>query len=76
MAFPQSVIDEVWKRSGGKCECTLVSCGHTGRCSETLTAHNWHAHHQVSVKSGGSDTLSNCQALCVPCHKNTGSYGG
>lgn len=76
MAFPQSVIDQAWKRSGGKCECTRSSCKHIGRCNKVLTAHNWHAHHKTSVAAGGADTLSNCEALCVPCHENTRSYGG
>lgn len=76
MAFPQSVIEQAWKRAGGKCECTRISCGHIGRCSEPLTANNWHAHHRTAVASGGGDTLSNCEALCVRCHENTGSYGG
>jgi len=76
MAFPQSVIDDAWRRAGGKCECTRSSCGHTGRCNKALTAHNWHAHHKTAVEKGGSDTLSNCEALCISCHKNTQSYGG
>ncbi len=76
MAFPQSVIDAVWRRSGGKCECTRKLCGHTGRCYKDLTAYNWNAHHITAVSLGGDDTLSNCEALCLPCHKNTGSYGG
>lgn len=36
----------------------------------------WEAHHKVSVVAGGSDTLSNCEILCMDCHKKTGSYGG
>jgi 5-methylcytosine-specific restriction endonuclease McrA len=76
MAFPQSVIDDVWRRSGGRCECTRKSCGHIGRCNKPLTANNWDAHHKTAVSAGGDDTLSNCEALCLPCHKNTGTYGG
>jgi 5-methylcytosine-specific restriction endonuclease McrA len=73
MAFPQSVTDAAWRRSGGKCECTRAGCKHTGRCNTTLT--KWHAHHVVSQNAGGADTLANCEALCVPCHENTASYG-
>jgi 5-methylcytosine-specific restriction endonuclease McrA len=76
MAFPDSVILAVWRRSEGKCECTRTSCGHGGRCSKALTKHNWHAHHKTAEAAGGEDTLSNCEALCVPCHQNTGTYGG
>jgi 5-methylcytosine-specific restriction endonuclease McrA len=76
MAFPQSVIDALWERSGGRCECRRTSCGHAGRCNVPLTSGNWQAHHIVSVQAGGTDTLSNAEALCIPCHQNTGSYGG
>lgn len=77
MAFPDSVIEQVIARSGGKCECTRTSCAHhTGRCSKTLTNLNWHAHHKTAIASGGGDTLSNCEALCIPCHTNTQTYGG
>ncbi len=76
MAFPQSVIDALWKRSGGHCECKRSSHEHTGRCNKVLTAHNWHAHHIVSVEAGGADTLNNAEALCVPCHEKTLSFGG
>ena len=73
MAFPQSVLDAAWKRAGGRCECTLKVCGHSGQCNAKLPP--WHAHHRVAVASGGDDSLSNCQALCPPCHKNTGTFG-
>lgn len=77
MAFPESVIAAVWKQSGGKCECTRISCRHhTGRCGVVLTAHNWHAHHKTAVAVGGDDSLSNCEALCIRCHQSTSSYGG
>jgi len=31
MAFSQETIDQAWRRAGGKCECTLKNCGHTGK---------------------------------------------
>ncbi len=74
MAFPESVIKQVWDRSGGKCECTRTSCWHIGRCSDILTANNWQANHKTAVAEGGADTLSNCEALCIKCYKYTGSY--
>lgn len=74
MAFPQSVKDAAYNRAGGKCECTMTRCGHTGRCNKSLSS-GWHAHHRTAVSSGGDDTLGNCQAMCIPCHQNTGSYG-
>ncbi len=77
MAFSDSTKDDAFKRSNGRCECTRSShTNHTARCSTTITRHGAEYHHVVSQNSGGSDSLSNCQALCSICHKQTGSYGG
>ena len=85
MAFPKTVVDDAWKRSGGKCECTRTSHGHSARCGKNLCYENrgkdgawgaWEAHHRVSVASGGRDILSNCEMLCLDCHKKTRTYGG
>jgi 5-methylcytosine-specific restriction endonuclease McrA len=73
MAFSQETKDKAYRRAGGKCECRRSGCGHTGRCNTTLN--RWHAHHIVSQNAGGSDGLENCEALCIPCHENTRSYG-
>jgi 5-methylcytosine-specific restriction endonuclease McrA len=75
MAFSDEVANAAWRRAGGKCECTRLNCGHSGRCNAALTANNWHAHHRTAVVVGGADTLSNCEALCIPCHRKTASYG-
>jgi len=84
MAFSQTVVDAAWKRAGGKCECNRSTHGHSGRCEKLLSYENrgkegtrgaWEAHHIVSVAAGGSDTLSNCEILCLDCHKLTRSYG-
>jgi len=75
MAFPQTVKDAAFKRSGGRCECTRTSHGHTGRCQKRLTATSGHYHHQVSVNAGGADTLVNCEHMCIPCHEKTRSFG-
>lgn len=76
MAFSKEVTDAAWRRAGGKCECTRKCSHHTGRrCNAPLTAGKWHAHHITAAAAGGSDTLSNCEALCIPCHENTRTYG-
>lgn len=75
MAFSTEVTDAAWRRAGGKCECTRQGCRHTGRCNAALTDGKWHAHHRTAQSVGGSDGLSNCEALCIPCHQNTASYG-
>jgi 5-methylcytosine-specific restriction endonuclease McrA len=76
MAFPQSVIDDLWRRAAMRCECTRTTHDHSGRCTRPLSAGQWHAHHVTSVAAGGSDTLANGEALCVPCHEKTRSFGG
>ena len=83
MAFSQTVINEAWARAGGKCECTRQNCPEhsTPRCGKVLDPANqrvgmkWHAHHLTAQAAGGSDSLSNCQILCVECHEQTQSYG-
>ena len=69
--------DQAFARSGGRCECTRSShTNHTGRCPTTIRRHTAEYHHRVSESAGGGDGLSNCEALCVTCHRQTGSYGG
>ena len=86
MAFSNATVLAAWQRAGGRCECGRSNCGHgPWRCGKVLNWNSrgkdyasggWEAHHKVPVYLGGSDTLSNCQILCIPCHKNTPSYGG
>lgn len=84
MAFSNDTILAAWKRAGGKCECRRISHSHGARCNKTLSFGNrgkdgawgaWEAHHITAVSSGGSDSLSNCEILCLDCHKQTKSYG-
>ena len=74
MAFPQSVVKQAWDKVNGHCN----------RCGKQLVWNNrgddgqrgaWEAHHKLSQSHGGSDTLSNCEILCLNCHTNTKSYG-
>lgn len=82
MGFSDEVVAEAWQRSGGRCECKRKSDGHVGRCNYRLVwgargmdkvLASWEAHH---VTAGGRDTVSNCEILCMPCHKKTATYGG
>lgn len=83
MPFPESVREAAFRRSGGRCECTLEHRGiadvphHGGRCPATFGRYsgNWHAHHKVAEASGGDNTLSNCLVLCLACHHATRTYG-
>lgn len=84
MAFSETVKEQAFQRSGGRCECTRQHSGqqsaphHGGRCPVMFTRYGgqWEAHHRVAVDAGGQDTLSNCEVLCLTCHKLTETYGG
>ena len=84
MSFSDLVIEDAWERAGGRCECRRSSCGHGRRCNCRLrwvdrgddeSRYGWEAHHKRAVHNGGADTLSNCEIICIDCHKNTRSYG-
>ncbi|MBI4295039.1 MAG: HNH endonuclease [Chloroflexi bacterium] len=83
MPFPQSVKDEAFRHSGGRCECTREHPGrinaphHGGRCPRPFSQYGgqWEAHHITAESVGGSDFLSNCEVLCLTCHQLTQSYG-
>jgi 5-methylcytosine-specific restriction endonuclease McrA len=77
MAFSEETKAAAFKRAGSRCECRRVSCNvhRTLACGVALSPGNWHAHHKTAVASGGSDALSNCEVLCIPCHKQTPTYG-
>lgn len=77
MAFSEETKQAALVRAGRQCECRRSNCSekHTGRCPTKLVGENWHAHHRTAVASGGTDGLSNCEALCKPCHKSTLTFG-
>jgi len=75
MPFPQSVKDDAYRRSGGRCECRRASHSHISRCSTTLTPRSAEYHHITAQSADGHDGLSNCEVLCVQCHRGTASYG-
>lgn len=84
--FPEEEVKKALARAGGRCECRRtnpdclkrhdrVRCGVSG-----LTLGNrgtrWETHHKTSQAAGGKDIASNCEILCLPCHKATRTYGG
>ena len=83
--FPKEELAKALKRAGGQCECTRTNqdCRKRHdfvRCSVSgLTLGNqgirWQAHHKTSQAAGGKDIASNCEILCLPCHKATRTYG-
>ena len=73
MAVSDAIRKELYRRAGGRCECTMKVCDHQGRCTRGLSPGYWDAHHRVA---DGPDTLGNLIAMCATCHKNTRTYGG
>jgi 5-methylcytosine-specific restriction endonuclease McrA len=77
MAFSEETKQAALIQAGYQCECRRSNCSekHRGRCPTILLPGNWHAHHKTAELFGGPDTLNNCEALCIPCHKSTRTYG-
>ena len=75
MALPDSEVNILWRRAGGRCECTQNCHNLFNRCNKELQAGQWHIHHVRSVEAGGPDTAANTLALCIPCHEQTRNYG-
>lgn len=74
MPFSDEVRRLAYVRASGHCGCTREVCNHGRVCGKPLGA-DWHAHYRRAVDDGGDDTLPNCEALCLPCHHNTGPHG-
>jgi 5-methylcytosine-specific restriction endonuclease McrA len=75
MAFSTLVKQQALRRAGNRCECTRRHPHHTGRCTTRLMMATAEFHHKAAQSVGGHDGLSNCEVLCVRCHRLTPSYG-
>jgi 5-methylcytosine-specific restriction endonuclease McrA len=77
LAFSEATKDAAYARSGGRCECTRKDGLHQGypRCPTRVTRHGAQYHHKTAESVGGSDSLANCEVLCLSCHRATDSYG-
>ncbi len=78
MAVTKETRLALYRRAGGRCECTMRVCSHhrpilgvARRCRHKLRG-AWEAHHR---STRGPDNLGNLIAMCVTCHKNTRTYG-
>jgi len=66
MDFSDSTIKKAFANADGECE----------ECGEPLVYGNrqrdedgaWHAHHKNPVSEDGSNSIRNCQILCIDCH--------
>ena len=64
--------DDVFNRAGGLCQCTMKTCSHhTGRCNAMLRD-DWEIHRTTA---GCTYNLSDVEAMCPRCYRNTPSYG-
>jgi len=63
--------EDVRERAGGRCECTMTTCGHRGRCKAMLRG-EWELHRR---SAGGPYTMSNVVGMCQMCHRNTRTFG-
>lgn len=67
--------DTVYRRAGGKCQCSGQNCPTRHRpgerCNADLTG-GWECHNADRSKP---HSAASCRALCVPCHEQTPSYG-
>ncbi len=77
MSFPENVLEQAWKRAGGKCECRRWNHKHSiVRCGKELVKANrgkdgqgrWDARR---IDKSGEDTLTNCESLCADCYKQS-----
>lgn len=84
--FPREELKKALETAGGRCECRrtnkdclerhrYVRCPKSGFTLENQGL-KWQAHHKTSQDAGGKDIASNCEILCLPCHKATRTYGG
>lgn len=84
--FPEEEVKKALANAGGRCECTRTNLDclrkhYRDRCPESgFTMENrgtrWEAHHRTSQAAGGEDVASNCEILCLDCHRATRTYGG
>jgi 5-methylcytosine-specific restriction endonuclease McrA len=66
LPFSDQVKEAAFKRAGGRCECRRPDCGHQGRCQRKFAYYGSAEYHPRS--NSGSNSLDNCQLLCLECH--------
>ena len=77
MAFTDYIIEQAWKRAGGKCECRRWTHKHSVvKCGKELVRANRGKEGQGRweirrIDKAAGDTLSNCEILCADCLKQS-----
>jgi hypothetical protein len=75
MAFTQQTKALALWKAADRCQCNRLGHGHVGRCGRPLTMATAQFHHKSAQRLVVDDSPSNCEALCVSCHRQTASYG-
>jgi hypothetical protein len=71
--FSKETRDRAFARSKGQCECRRQGHNHNGRCPKVVYRTTRVAFHLINRSM--PSTLSNCEVLCIRCHRKTRSYG-
>jgi len=75
-SFPTEIVIAAWRRSGGYCECTRTTHGHSAPHNKMLVWDNrgregrgcWEAH---SRSGEHKPTTTDCLIYCWDCHSAT-----
>ena len=78
--FPTLVVNEVWARCGGCCECTDTEHGHDEVCGQRCilpmqggpNIGGWEA---IAKAPNGPLDADNCMIVCAPCFKKLRAAG-
>lgn len=74
MEFSEAVVDQVFARTGGKCECTRQHAGrtaphHGGRCPHAMLRYGLGIPRAIKTEGqGGKATAENCEMVCIDCN--------
>lgn len=75
MPFTDSVKEQAFKRSGGKCECKSQHAGeraphHGAKCPRAFfEVWGWYVNPLIPEEKGGSSALENAEVLCLECYQ-------
>lgn len=67
--FSRKIKCAAWERCGGRCEGQWLDDEIVTRCWAPIDIGNFHYDHIDPDWFSGCNDLSNCQVLCVVCHK-------
>lgn len=71
--IPARQREKVIRRSGGRCECTMLTCGH-GLLGCFRNATQMH-HRNRQLKPPALNYVNNLLHMCDECHQTTRTFG-